>query len=273
LTNPVDKIPSASQIEIGDLTVRFERRGSGPPLVLLHGGLSDHREWRRQLDGLADTFTLLAWDAPGCGGSTDPPDHYRMPDYADRLCDFIEALDLDRPHVLGLSWGSTLALELYRRRPDIPRTLILTAAYAGWAGSLPPETVTERLKAALRDIDALAPEAFVRTWVPSLFSKGASPQAIEDYVAIMAEFHPGGVRVMLHAMAESDLRDVLPTVKVPTLLLYGEEDQRSPLSVAREMESAIPGSTLVLLPGVGHMSNIEAPETFNAAVKEFLLNH
>ena len=116
------------QIEVGGLTIAFERSGDGPPLALLHGGLSDRREWRRQLDGLSDEFTVVAWDAPGCGGSSDPPESFRMPDYADCLASFIGALGLERPHVLGLSWGSTLALELYRRWRSIPRTLVLTAA-------------------------------------------------------------------------------------------------------------------------------------------------
>jgi pimeloyl-ACP methyl ester carboxylesterase len=88
----------------------------------------------------------------------------------------------------------------------------------------------------------------------------------------MSEFHPGGVRPMLHALAEADLRDVLPTIEVPTLLLYGEEDQRSPLSVAEEMHSKIPGSTLVVIPEVGHQSNIEAADRFNAEVRRFLIS-
>jgi pimeloyl-ACP methyl ester carboxylesterase len=86
----------------------------------------------------------------------------------------------------------------------------------------------------------------------------------------MAEFHQGGARPMLSALAEADLRDVLPAIAVPTLLVYGEEDQPSPLTVARTMHAAIPGSTLVVLPEVGHMSNIETPEAFNAAVRAFL---
>lgn len=168
------------RIEVDDGTIAYERAGNGPPLVLLHGGLSDHREWRLQIDDLSDSFTVVAWDTPGCGGSTDPPEPFRMPDYAARLIGFIEALQLDRPHVLGLSWGSTLALELYRRRPDLPRSLILTAAYAGWAGSLPPATVAERLASSLHDLETKAPEDFVRTWVSSLFSRRASNQVIED---------------------------------------------------------------------------------------------
>jgi len=75
---------------------------------------------------------------------------------------------------------------------------------------------------------------------------------------------------MLTAMAEADLRDVLPTVAVPTLLLYGEEDARSVLEIAEALRSAIPSSILVVLPGIGHVANLEAPELFDRAVRTFL---
>jgi pimeloyl-ACP methyl ester carboxylesterase len=195
-----------------------------------------------------------------------------MPDYADCLAGFIETLGLDRPHVLGLSWGFTLALELYRRRPSIPRTLVLTAAYAGWAGSLPPSVVAQRLDTTMRELENLSPEEFIRTWIPTLFTRRAPVEMIDTFVAALPEFEPDGVRPMLLALAEADLRDVLPTVDVPTLLLYGEEDQRSPLAVAEKMHSAIRGSTLVVLPEVGHQSNVEAPDRFNEAVRTFLLD-
>jgi pimeloyl-ACP methyl ester carboxylesterase len=258
------------RIAVGELTIAYERAGGGPPLVLLHGGLSDHREWRGQLDGLADEFTVVAWDTPGAGGSTDPPETFRMPDYADTLAAFIEALGLERPHVLGLSWGSTLALELYRRRPDLPRTLVLTGAYAGWAGSLPPEEVDRRLAASLGNLDAEPSEAFIRAWVPSLFTHRAAAGVVEDYLAVLADNHRAGARPMVMAMAEADLRDVLPAIRVPTLLLCGAEDARSPVGAARELQERIPGSSLVVLPDVGHMSNVEAPEAFNLAVRTFL---
>ena len=256
-------------VEIHGLRIAFERTGSGPPLVLLHGGLSDGREWRRQLDGLAGDFTLVAWDAPGCGRSSDPPDSFRMPDYADCLAVFMTALGLDRPHVLGLSWGGTLALELYRRWPTLPRTLLLASAYAGWAGSLPEDEVAERLDVVLRELE-LPPEQFVRGFLPSLLTDRAPAEMIDELVVIMSAFHPAGCRPMLHAMAEADLRDILPRIDVPTLLLYGDADVRSPLHVARELREQIPGSTLVVIPGVGHQSNVEAADLFNAAVRDFL---
>jgi pimeloyl-ACP methyl ester carboxylesterase len=257
-------------VAVGDLTIAYEQAGSGPPLLMLHGGLSDHREWRAQLDDLADTFTVVAWDAPGCGTSTVPPASFRMHDYADVCAGFIEVLHLDRPHVLGLSWGSTLALELYRRRPDLPRTLLLTAAYAGWAGSLPPDVVEERLAAAERDLSSNEPARMIRAWLPTLFTDRAPAEMLDDFVSTFSSFDPEGVRPMLRAMADADLRATLPTIAVPTLLLYGALDVRSPLAVAEEMRATIPGSTLVVMDDVGHQSNIETPETFNRAIRTFL---
>jgi pimeloyl-ACP methyl ester carboxylesterase len=259
------------RVDVNGLTIAFERVGHGPALILLHGGLSDHREWRAQLDGLADAFTVIAWDAPGCGGSDDPPDTFRMPEYARALAGFIEAIGAEDPTVLGLSWGSTLALELCRLRPDVPRALILTAAYAGWAGSLPPDVVAQRLRDAMRDL-AQSPATVAQSFLPTLFTQRATSAMRGEALRVMSEARPAGIRPMLYALAEADLRAVLPTIRVPTLLLYGEEDERSPMAVADEMHTAIPGSTLVVLPEVGHQSNIETPQRFNDAVRAFLIN-
>ncbi len=148
-------------IEVFGLRIAYERAGAGEPLVLLHGGMSDHREWRRQIDELSDRYTVIAWDAPGCGRSSDPPETFRLPDYADSLAAFLEAIELGRTHVVGLSFGGGLALEFYRRHPAIPRTLVLASAYAGWAGSLPAEIVDQRLQQVLREAD-LPPEELAR---------------------------------------------------------------------------------------------------------------
>ena len=258
------------QIELGGLRIAYRRAGVGPPLVLLHGGPSDSREWHHQLDGLADEFTVVAWDMPGCGGSSDPPEHFRTRDYADCLAGFIEALGLKQPHVLGLSFGSGLALELYRWHPTLSRTLILASAYAGWAGSLPPDVVEQRKQGMLRLIE-LSPDQFAREFIPSLLTESAPTELVHEVMAILSDFHPAGQRALLRAgFAEHDLRDMLPSIAVPTLLIYGDKDVRSPLNVAEEMHTRIPGSTLVVIPGVGHMIAMEAAERFNAEVRRFL---
>src|SRR5215207_5868807 len=147
-------------VDAGGHRVAYERRGEGPPVVLLHGYVGDRRMWRSQIDELSDEFTVVAWDAPGYGGSSDPPEGFRLSDFADCLAASIGALGLGRPHVLGMSFGGGLALELYRRHPMLPMTLVLASAYAGWAGSLPVGVVEERLQQALRLAD-LHPDALV----------------------------------------------------------------------------------------------------------------
>lgn len=115
-------------IEAGGHRIAYERMGDGPPVVLLHGHVGDRRTWRRQIDNLSDDFTVVAWDAPGFGGSSDPQETFRLSDFADSLAAFIDGLGLGRPHVVGLSFGGGLALEFYRRHPTIPTTLVLTGA-------------------------------------------------------------------------------------------------------------------------------------------------
>lgn len=258
-----------SELTIGDLRIAYERAGEGPPLVLLHGIYGDSRMWRRQLTDLSNEFTVVAWDAPGCGRSSDPPETFNSRDWADCLATFIAALDLERPHVLGLSLGSLFALELYRWHPTVPRSLLLASAYAGWAGSLSPEMVEQRLQRALQEAD-LPPEQWIPGWIPELLTESAPAGASDEVTAIMSEFHPTGTKAIARAFARADLRDVLPLITVPTLLLYGSADVRSPLNVAQDLHAQIRGSQLVVMPGVGHLSNVDAPDQFNAEVRSFL---
>jgi pimeloyl-ACP methyl ester carboxylesterase len=129
--------------------------------------------------------------------------------------------------------------------------------------------VEQRKKQVLRLIEA-PPDQFAREWIPTLFTESATADMIAEVVAILAEFHPAGQRVLFSAFADADLRDVLPRIDIPTLLLYGEKDVRSPLTVAQELHAKIPGSKLVVIPGVGHLVDIEAADRFNAEVRGFL---
>jgi pimeloyl-ACP methyl ester carboxylesterase len=258
-------------VEIGGLRIAYRRAGSGPPLVLLHGGFGvNGASWRAQLTGLADAFDVVAWDAPGCGASDDPPEGFSADDYADCLAGFISSLGLERPHMLGLSFGVVVALAFYGRHPAIPRSLVLADGYAGWAGSLPPEAVQQRLERVLREAGE-PPEQWIEDYLPGFFSAAAPPELRQETAAMMVTAHPAGLRAMALAFGPLDLRDVLPRISVPTLLLYGDQDERAPVSsVGQALHASIPGSTLEVLPGVGHVSNMEAPERFNAAVRAFL---
>jgi len=253
---------------VNGLRIVYERAGAGPPLVLVHGAGDDGRVWQPQLAALADEFTVVAWDEPGAGRSDDLPDGFALADYAQCLAAVTDALALGAAHVAGLSWGGTVVLELYRRYPEHVSTLILADTYAGWKGSLPADEVRLRVE-GLRAILA----AGERVDLPGLFA--GEPPA--EFASLLGEIagasRPESLAVQAAVMAETDLRALLPAIAVPTLLIWGDADTRSPLTVARQFDDAIPGAELVVLAGAGHVSNLERPQAFTDALRSFCRDH
>jgi pimeloyl-ACP methyl ester carboxylesterase len=261
---------SAGTIRVAGLEIAYDRAGGGPPLVLVHGAAGDAREWRPQLAGLSDDFTVIAWDEPGAGRSSDLPADFGLAGYATALAALVEALGAPA-HVCGLSWGGTVALDLYRRRPQAVATLVLADTYAGWKGSLPAEEVRARVE-GVRQMLAAPAHLFDPT-LPGLFAGDRPAEFVSLLKEMAAGVRPGSLRTLLFMMAEADQRDLLPSIAVPTLLIWGEDDARSPVSVARRLERAIPGAELVLIPACGHVSNLERPGRFNDAVRAFCRAH
>jgi pimeloyl-ACP methyl ester carboxylesterase len=261
-------VAAMDTVEVGGLRLAYRRAGHGRSVMFVHGGAEDSRAWTPQLDTLSDEFTVIAWDEPGAGGSDDVPDRFGLSDYADCLAGMIRALGVSPTPVVGLSWGTTVILELYRRHPVVVRSMVLADGYAGWRGSLGAEEADARL-AGVRTALAEPEERFDPT-LPGLFA-GAPPARFAPLLeAMAADVRRSSMLTALTAMAQADLTDVLPTIRVPTQLIWGALDIRSPLAVAREFERRIPGATLAVIPDCGHVSNLEAPRSFNAVVRGFL---
>jgi pimeloyl-ACP methyl ester carboxylesterase len=184
------------QVDVGGVRLGFERRGEGPPLVLLHGWRSKSREWRRRIDSPSDEFTVVAWDAPGPGRSSGPPETFRLSDCADCVAAFVAALGLDRAHVAGVSWGGSLAVELYRQHRTVPDTLIVVSACAGWAGSLPAEVVEHWLRLYLRNLE-LPPDGWTPAVIQTLLTDGATESMVDELTSILSEFHPAAMAVAI----------------------------------------------------------------------------
>ena len=260
---------ASETVGVEGLRVGFRRAGEGAPLLLLHGIYGDSRNWAPQLDALSDEFLVVAWDAPGAGHSDDPPESFGFAEYADCLAGLTRELELGPAHVCALSYSGGIALELCRRHPQLLTSLTLVGAYAGWAGSLPADKVSIRLERALAQADR-GGEAAAREFIPELFAADAPSELVEAAIALSSSFHPAGLRVMARASAAADLREMLPRVAVPTLVIHGSKDRRSPLSVSEALHAGIPGSRLSVIDGAGHLTNMEAPEEFNRLLRAFL---
>ncbi len=256
-------------VDVGGVQIAYTRAGSGPPLVMLHGAPADSRTWQWMLPDLARDHTVVAWDAPGFGQSSDIDDTWRAAQFADALAAFIDALSLERPHLVGHSFGTMIALTMFERHPAVPASLVLIGGYAGWAGSLPPEEVERRLAMFLgmADLgDAFDPKSY-----PGLFTELIPPDRDSVLAAMMREnVRPATIRAAGFIGAETDLRPVLPTVDVPTLILHGEADARSPLTNAETLHAAISSSRLAVLANLGHACVVEDPEACAAEIRRFV---
>jgi pimeloyl-ACP methyl ester carboxylesterase len=262
-------IPDLARVEIEGLSIAYRRAGTGPALVLLHGFLCDSRCWRRQLSGLAEHFTVIAWDAPGAGSSDDPANDFTLADWSRCLATFVDALGVATATIVGLSWGGLLAQELYGQHPSLVARLVLADTYAGWKGSMPETAVAQRLARCERD-SALPPGEFAPRWVPEMFSESASPDLHEEMATIIGDFHPSGFRSMATSLAETDTTDLLRTIRRPTLLLWGDADSRSPLPIGQHLQGMIPHAELRVIEQAGHVCNMEQPAAFNSLVLDFV---
>ncbi|MEX2511952.1 MAG: alpha/beta hydrolase [Cyclobacteriaceae bacterium] len=259
--------PTIDNLQVNGINISYRRVGNGPPLMFIHGGAADSRTWTPQLEALSDQFTVIAWDEPGAGKSSDVPDNFKLCDYADCFAGLITQLDLAPVHLVGLSWGSTISLELYKRHPQLVRTMILAGGYTGWKGSLGEEEAHARLAGARKMLSA--PDNQFDPTIPGLFAGGPPTKFVPLLNAMAADLRPRSLQTVVEIMKKTDLNHVLPTITVPTLLMWGELDVRSPLRIAKEFELKIPNSHLVIIPDCGHVINLQAPEAFNEAVRNF----
>jgi len=244
-------------VTIDNGVIHYETAGEGVPLILLHGIGSNSRSWRRQFDDLSAYFNVIAWDAPGYGQSSDPVGKPSMEFYAKRLRGLLDALEIKSMFLLGHSFGGVIAQEFYRLNADFVRALILSDTR--FLGSL--STLHQRLTA----IRTMTPAARAAERAPQLLSRRASHQLIREVEDTLSEIRPSGYEFAAIALAQSDTRDVLRRLRVPTLLIWGSDDEITPL-----WEDVPTGARLEIIANAGHLCYIEQPDRFNAIVREFL---
>jgi len=272
ITDPTTRHETSSSgfISAGDVELWFERRGDGPD-VLLIAGLSDPAEaWTFQLDGLADSRRLTAFDNRGAGRSPMPPDGFTVRDMADDAAALLRALGVSNAHIAGFSGGSTTAQELALRHPDLVRSLVLVSTWAR------PDAFFTAMTDAWKWLPEAAPderamlEAFF-TWIytPRAFEEGLVDAIIDEALAFPFPQSPEGFRRQLEAWVVHDTYDRLPEIAVPTLVIAGEVDLITSPRYGRIVADRIPNAEFLVLPGEAHQPFQERPTFFNALVRDF----
>ena len=241
--------------------LRYEELGTGTPLVLLHAFPLDRTMYAPQ-HGLAKSHRLLLPDFPGFGQS---PRHegWTVDSAADAVAEWLDELNITEPVVLGgMSMGGYVALAFARNHPGKLKGLILADTRSEPDGA---EAKANRDKSIATVKEAGVP-AFFAGMLPKLVAP-ANERLYVELRQMVALQSPEGVSDALLALRDRpEATPGLASVSVPTLVIVGELDALTPPSASEAMMKHLPNGTLVVIPGAGHLSNIEAPAEFNAAI-------
>jgi pimeloyl-ACP methyl ester carboxylesterase len=245
-----------------------DERGNGSAIVLIHGHPFSRRMWSGQLEALSDRFRVVAPDLPGYGESPPRGETITPRGLADSVVELIDALDVERATVVGLSLGGLVAMELGLGYPDRIDGLVLTATTVA---PLTPEEVEMRRSTAQRlERDGMLDHAL--EMAGRLFGPDArrEPALVLPILETMLTTSPAGAAAALRGRAERPpYHELLPSLRVPSLVLAGDADFFSTAEITAQLVAALPDPEVVILPGIGHMPNLEAPEAFDRTVRRF----
>jgi len=245
--------------------------GAGQVVLLLHAFPLNSAMWEQQTESLSDRFRFIAPDLTGFGGSDAPEgrDAYSMERWAAEIEALLTELGLDRIVLVGLSMGGYLSFELLRRMPERFSALVLADTKAE---ADPPEGVEKRTKQQ-EMVEGGGRDDLIEALTGALLgeaTRSKKPDVVDKVRSLMDNPAAGFVGALEAMKKRPDSTGELSAIRIPTLIVVGENDGVTPPDAARAMHEHIGGSRLVVIPEAGHLSNLEAPEAFNGALAEFL---
>ena len=270
-------------VEIDGMPIRYLAAGEGPPVVLLHGAGDNALDWRWVMPTLAAGHRVYAPDLPGSPDSARPAADYSPAFFGRFFTAFLDALDVGRATLVGNSLGGLIALRLALSEPERADALVLVNS-AGLGQAINPAFTSVNVpglgeaalpfwrtplgayqrawgRAAL--LFAHLPASVPREWLAEQTRLALTPGYLEAHLSVLrAIVSPLGQREVLV--------DRLPSLKVPTLVVWGERDRVFPRSQAKEALAQLPEGSLTLVPECGHMPHVECPERFLGALDGFL---
>ena len=240
-----------------------------PWLVFAHSLACDHTMWQPQLDAFADTYSLLAYDMRGHGGSSAPAGDYPLTTLADDLLALLDAEGIRHCHFVGLSLGGMVGQQAALRQPD--RFLSLTLADTTSRQGPGAREIWDQRIASVRGPQGMQAivDATLQRWFTPAF-RASAPAQVARIGAIVGSTPVDGYVGCAHAVVNIDLTDQLHRIACPVLVIVGREDVATTPAMAEAITRAISGAQLVVIDAAAHLSNLEQPAQFDAALRAFL---
>lgn len=245
------------QVIVQNLMTEYWRAGKGDTLLVLHGWGDDSRSWREFGRAMSSTHDVIIPDLPGFGGTQAPDSAWGVTDYAKFVRDLLQKLDVKPKLIVGHSNGGAIAVRGVGRGYLQAQKLLL-AASAGVRGTKTRKGLYMVTKVG-KVLTTPLPKRVKKQLRSSLYSKAGSDMLVAEHM-----------QETFKRIVRDDVREDAAYISTPTLLLYGETDTETPVSLGRQLASAIEGSQMAVLPGKGHMLHIDALQELVAATEDFI---
>ncbi|HZP88993.1 MAG TPA: 3-oxoadipate enol-lactonase [Burkholderiales bacterium] len=253
------------------IRINYEIEGEGPWVVMSHSLACHLGMWDEQAQALKGKYKVLRFDTRGHGQSDAPATAYTLEQMADDLHALLQQLNVQAPHFVGLSMGGMIGMTYALKYPGVFRSLVLCDTTSRYPAEL-RSVWTDRIKLATeKGMEPLVEPTLKRWFTESFLAQ--RPPLVERVAAMIRNTPVAGYVGCCHAIPQIDLTDRLHTIDCPVQVIVGEQDAGTPVTMAREIHEAIPGSEMVILPNASHLSNLEQAEAFNRALTGFLGKH
>lgn len=273
-----------STATVGSIELFYDESGSGEPLLLIMGFAADSMAWLYQVPEFSKHYRTIVFDNRGVGRSAKPSGPYTIAAMADDTAGLLDAIGVERTHVLGVSMGGMIAQELALRHPNRVRGLVLACTYSEADAEMRKnrESLVRDLGGTLREngelqIDParLDPMMLFQTLLPRVFNPSFIQTELPTLMQLLSGalqwgFSVDAIAAQGAAAAEYRSLDRLHQIKAPTLVITGDNDQLIPPANSDVLAKHIPGARLVKVPGGSHAFNFETPDVFNREILSFL---
>jgi len=249
-------------IDIKGLKIEYIEEGTGTPVLLLHGWGASFDTYKGIINALKDRCRMVAVNFPGCGQSETMSEPWKLEDYCDFCLEFMEKLNLENPIVIGHSHGGRVTLKMAAEKMITPPKIVLLDS----SGLIPKKSFKQKFRAkSFKVIKKTLSLPIIRNHSEGLLNKARAHYGSADYNAA-----PEVLRKTLVSLVNTDLRDIIPNISSPTLLIWGDKDTATPIEDAKTIESLIPDAGLCILEGTGHYSFIEKPYQAHKILQSFI---
>jgi len=263
-------VPDSRYTLIDGRRLAWRETGAGAPLVFIHGMGGNSRNWESQYAEFGGSCRVIGWDAPGYGMSDDwPTDIPTVADYTSAIAMFLDALDVDKAHMVGHSFGGTLMPAFQKAHPNRVTSMVLAQPVIG-SGPLGPKKQAQIIAARATLLANLGIPEYARWHAPQSLAATADAATVAKGIEVISWTRPTGYLAQWRAMARADIFNEITDTPCPATVIAGAGDKTASQDIVSRIATAISGARFVELHDVGHMIYIEHPERFDGALADHL---